>query len=129
MKSDIVGRSDVEKLVNTFYSAARQDALLGPVFEQAIGSRWDEHLGKMYNFWETVLLGAHTYGGGPFPPHARLPIHDEHFQRWVTLWKATIDDHFVGERADEAKWRADKMATLFMSKLAYYRGRNSTPLV
>lgn len=129
MKDDILGRSDVEMLVNAFYSAARQDALLGPVFEQAIGSRWDEHLGKMYNFWETVLLGARTYGGGPFPPHARLPIHDEHFHRWVTLWKATIDDHFAGERADEAKWRADKMATLFMSKLAYYRGRNSMPLV
>lgn len=128
-KEDISLREDIVMLVNAFYGDARRDALLGPVFEAAVGDHWDQHLEKMYNFWETVLLEAHSYAGGPFPPHAKLPITEAHFARWVELWKATVDTHFSGERAADAKWRADKMAALFLSKLNYYRQRNSTPLI
>ena len=53
---------DIKILVDTFYDKARQDTLLGPIFEGVIEDRWPEHLEKMYRFWQTVLLGEHTPG-------------------------------------------------------------------
>lgn len=38
-------------------------------------------------------------------------------------------ENFEGELAEEAKWRADKMAVMFISKIDYYRQNNATPLL
>lgn len=127
---DIVNRSSVELLVNDFYSGIREDELLGPIFNGIIGDRWPEHLGKMYSFWETVLLGNHTYSGAPFMPHARLPLEQKHFDRWLALFDQTVDRHFEGVVADDAKARAAKMAVMFLSKIAYLRANDQfRPLV
>ena len=85
-----------------------------------IGDRWPEHLEKMVRFWETVLLDERTYFGSPFPPHAALPVTRNSFQTWMTLFSETISDRFIGEKAEEALWRAQKMAEMFMLKLSRY---------
>ncbi|WP_432329955.1 group III truncated hemoglobin [Mucilaginibacter sp. P25] len=54
-------------MVDSFYTKIRQDDLLGPIFNERIGDKWSEHLEKMYSFWQTTLLGEHTYSGRPFP--------------------------------------------------------------
>lgn len=126
---EITHIEDIRFLVDSFYGRVRQDALIGPIFDGVIGDRWPQHLEKMYHFWETVLLGNHTYFGSPFPPHAKLPIGADHFNCWLKLWHQTLDAHFIGTAAAEAKWRADKMAQMFLSKLQYYQGRGSEPLV
>lgn len=118
---DIKNRTDIELLVNTFYGSIREDELLGPIFNAMIGERWPEHLDKMYRFWETVLLGNHTYSGAPFMPHARLPLEQRHFDRWLALFDTTVDLHFEGIVADDAKARAAKMAVMFLSKIEYLR--------
>lgn len=118
---DIITLEDIKKFVDAFYEKARQDELLAPIFDARIQGRWPEHLEKMYAFWETVLLGERSYSGSPFPPHAQLPIHAAHFERWIQLFITTIDESFQGEKAKEAKWRAARMAEMFQSKLSYYR--------
>ena len=35
-----VDEAYVSELVNTFYSRIREDRLLGPIFDEAIGDRW-----------------------------------------------------------------------------------------
>jgi hemoglobin len=127
---DITQRGSVELLVNEFYSVIREDELLGPIFNGIIGARWPEHLNKMYSFWETVLLGNHTYSGAPFMPHARLPLEQKHFDRWLALFNQTVDRHFQGVVADDAKARAAKMAIMFLSKIEYLRANGHVkPLV
>ena len=116
-KAKITSLDDVKIVVDAFYGRVREDDLLGPVFNHVIQDRWPEHLQRMYTFWQTVLLGEHTYYGSPFPPHAKLPVTKEHFQRWLKLFTKTIDEHFEGEKADEAKWRASKMAEMFQYKI------------
>ena len=59
--NDILHLDDVKNLVDTFYSKVREDALLGPIFDERIQNRWPAHLAKMYTFWQTILLGEHTY--------------------------------------------------------------------
>ena len=126
---DISTIEDIQLLVDTFYGKARVDLLIGPIFNAVIKDRWPEHLEKMYRFWQTVLLGEHTYFGSPFPPHIQLAVDKTHFNRWLRLWYETIDSHFTGKKAEEATWRGDKMAVMFLSKIEYYRNSSATPLL
>jgi len=130
MKKEIETIEDIRLLVDTFYGKVRKDSLIGPIFNGVIGDQWPVHLEKMYRFWQTVLFDdEQTYYGAPFPPHAKLQIDGQHFDTWLALWHGTIDDFFTGERAAEAKWRGDKMAAMFLSKLNYYRARPSNLLL
>jgi hemoglobin len=128
-KEDIKALDDIKLLVNTFYDKVRADNYLAPVFNNQIKDRWPEHLEKMYTFWQTVLLGEHTYYSSPFPPHAKLPVDHAHFVQWLTLFTATIEELFHGEKADEALWRANKMAEMFESKIEYYRNQKFKTLL
>ena len=116
---EILNLDDIKLLVDTFYDRIREDKLLAPIFNERIQDRWPVHLEKMYKFWQTVLLQEHTYFGSPFPPHAQLPVGHEHFAAWLALFGKTVDELFTGEKATEAKWRAEKMAELFEAKIAY----------
>lgn len=127
-KKQIEHLDDIKLLVDSFYGKVRKNELLGPIFDGVIRDRWPHHLGKMYTFWETILLGNHTYYGSPFPPHAKLPVDGEHFQEWLRLFYETLDEHFTGEKAEEAKWRAGKMAEMFQYKINYYRNNSAKPL-
>ena len=129
IKKDISTLDDIRLLVDTFYGKVRENSSIGPIFNGVIRDRWPEHLEKMYRFWQTVLFDEHTYFGSPFPPHAKLPIVREHFNHWLGLWHETVDQLFQGEKAEEAKWRGDKMATMFISKIEYYRNNPSSPLL
>lgn len=125
---DISNLDDIKLLVNTFYDNVRKNEFIGPIFNEKIQDRWPQHLEKMYGFWETVLLEVHSYSGSPFPPHAQLPIAKEHFEQWMTIFTETVDGLFKGPIADEAKWRAGKMAEMFHYKIEYFRNANQKPL-
>lgn|SRR5690606_36965686 len=118
---DISTLDDVKKLVDVFYDRVREDELLAPIFNGIIKDRWPQHLSTMYRFWQTVLLGEHTYFGSPFVPHAKLPVDHSHFEAWQKLFNATVDELFEGRIANEAKWRAGKMATMFETKIKHYQ--------
>lgn len=120
-QTQLLDLGDVKKLVDGFYTKVREDGLLAPIFNSRIEDRWPIHLQKMYTFWETTLLGNHTYFGSPFPPHAQLPVTHEHFARWMKLFTQTVDELFTGEKADEAKWRAGKMAEMFQIKINHFK--------
>lgn len=128
-QKQLLSLEDIKQLVDTFYDKVRKDGLIGPVFNERIQNRWPEHLEKMYRFWQTVLLDEHTYFGSPFPPHASLPVDWKHFERWLQLFDTTVDELFTGGKADEAKWRANKMAEMFNYKIEYYRNNNAKPIL
>lgn len=123
MNLDIERIEDVHLLVNQFYGDVRKDQLLGPIFEGIIQDRWRKHLQKMYRFWQTILLDEHTYFGAPFPPHAYMPIDQVHFDRWISIFHATVDRLFVGENAEKAKMQG-QMASIFHSKIQYIKENN-----
>lgn len=120
--NDITNKTDIMLFVDSFYNKIRQDKLLGSIFTAKIADNgWETHLERMYSFWNTVLLGQKDYRGNPFSKHASLPIQQIHFDHWLQLFSATINEHFQGKKAEEAKMRAAKMAVLFESKLAHIR--------
>ena len=129
MKKDISNIQDIKLLVDVFYGKVREDGKLKDIFNNKIENRWPEHLQKMYNFWQTVLLEEHTYYGSPFMPHAKLPVNLEHFERWLQLFFTTVDDLFEGEKAEQAKWQGQRMAEMFHAKIEYHKINDSTPLI
>lgn len=129
MQREIKDIEDIKFLVDSFYSKVRDDDLLSGIFNNVIQDNWPDHLEKMYRFWQTVLLNEHTYFGSPFRPHAVLPIEKDHFNRWLELFFETLDEHFTGQKAEEARMRAQKMAEMFQYKLAYYKDNPSRSIL
>src|SRR5699024_1394902 len=121
MTKEIETLDDVKNLVNHFYDRVQKDDLLGPIFNPILKGRWPEHLQKMYNFWQTVLLAEHTYRGYPFKPHAGLPVDQHHFERWLQLFFYTLDTEFEGDKVMIAKRQANIMAQMFHMRIQYAR--------
>ena len=115
-KCDIQSGEGVQLMVNSFYSNARQDPLLGPIFEHVI-SDWQEHLPTMYQFWERLLFGCSDYSGNPFQKHMNLSLDKKHFSIWVRIFTQTIDENFSGLKAEEAKRLARNIAGTFQLRM------------
>lgn len=114
---DIENETDVRLMVDEFYGAIREDALLNPIFTDVAQVDWAHHLPKMYAFWNGLILGLPGYAGAPFPPHAVLPVNREHFVRWLELFRATVDRLFTGTRAQRAKDVAGSIAHTFAMRM------------
>ena len=118
---DITGRPDIETLVNAFYERVRCDELLGFIFNDVARTDWSAHLPKMYAFWETVLFRSGGYRGDPLAAHAKLTPLTEmgrpQFDRWLALFRATVDDLFAGEHAEHIKSCAADMANVIHSRI------------
>ena len=114
MKHDILTRADIEVLVDRFYEKVQKDTLIGPVFRHV---NWPHHLPIMYNFWSSMLLGDQSYRGNPFQKHLPLPIEGKHFDRWLQLFRETVAENFLGEKADEVIMRAENIAGIFQMRM------------
>ncbi|MEO8204649.1 MAG: group III truncated hemoglobin [Chthoniobacterales bacterium] len=114
---DINTSEDTRKLVDAFYDKVNRDDTLAPVFNDVAKVDWATHLPTMYSFWDSMLFGAGTYQGAPFPKHAVLPIQQKHFERWLTLFVETIDENFVGPISENAKARAVSIADTFARRM------------
>jgi hemoglobin len=110
-------REDVQLMVDSFYAKVRQDELIGPIFNDVAKVDWSHHLPKLYDFWSDLLLGTDLYHGRPFPPHVPLNLEIQHFERWLRLFTATVDEHFTGLKALEAKQRAIRIGQNFAINL------------
>jgi hemoglobin len=128
-KSDISGIDDIKIFVDDFYLKVKDDELLSPIFNFRLSSHWDPHLEKMYAFWNAALFAEKGYNGNPFMKHATMELRPEHFERWLGMFNATVDDHFSGPVADDAKNRALTMATMFSHKLDQIKQNKTKPVV
>jgi hemoglobin len=117
-KKDIENLEDIKILVNEFYAKIRDDKDLAPIFFDTIEEDWQPHLDKMYLFWNAALFGIRGYVGNPFLKHSVLPLTTDLINQWIHLFYSTCDEHFYGEFAQNAKWRAGIMAEVFSTKIA-----------
>ncbi|HMC00618.1 MAG TPA: group III truncated hemoglobin [Flavobacteriaceae bacterium] len=121
-RKDIKTRDDVYLLVTSFYEKVRNNELLGSFFNDKIKD-WDEHLNRLTNFWESSLFLKTRYYGNPLEAHVKVDkennnsITELHFGVWLNLWYETIEEHFEGEYAENAKRRARKMGTFLYLKI------------
>jgi len=120
MKMDIARREDIEMMVRTFYDKVRIDPVIGPIFNDVANINWEKHLPVMFDFWESTIFFTGGYSGNPMKPHQELnrifPLQEKHFSQWLELFRSTVDELFVGEKAELAKQRAMSIATIMQVK-------------
>ena len=130
-KPDLNSREEIEILVNAFYERVRSDDLLGFIFDRVAQTNWETHLPKMYAFWETVMFRSGGFTGNPLAAHAKLiPLTNmgrEQFDRWLTLFRSTVDALFVGEHADHIKRCAEDMANVIHSRINHVPDARCNP--
>lgn len=112
--------------VADFYGKAREDALLGPVFDASV-SDWDVHLKIVADFWSHALLKTERYRGFPFPVHTQLPLKPEHFPRWLELFEESAGKTLPADLADAALARARHMAQSFMAGIFPFTDKHGKP--
>jgi len=117
---DIATDQDIKTLVDSFYDRVNRDDVLGPIFNDVAKIDWEHHLPTMYSFWSTMLFRTGEYKGRPWPKHAVLPLKEEQFERWVKLFCQTVDSHFEGPKAKEAKAVALSIADTFQTRAGIF---------
>ena len=125
-----VNEDSIRALVHRFYASVQKDELIGPIFDREIASeRWPVHLEKMCAFWSSLLLKTRGYEGRPLSPHLRMDeLSDEHFQRWIKLFRATANEVFEAGDAAAISLLAERIAHRFRLAIAFHRGEDTTNL-
>lgn len=112
--NDISSKDDITKLVLTFYEKVNKDDELSPFFKDL---DFEVHMPKMIHFWSFALLNEPGYTTNVVEKHVHMPLKDVHFERWLNLFNETIDEHFSGEIASQAKQRAQLIGWTIKSKI------------
>ena len=117
MTKDIDSRQDIDALMVRFYGKAMTDPVIGHLFTDVAKLDLEHHLPVIGDFWESTLFGTGVYsrhGRNPLLIHAELDrqerLRPEHFQRWLALFRETVDESFAGMRAEYAKQRGHAIA-------------------
>jgi len=122
---DIENRPDIERLVRSFYEKATVDELIGHYFTTVIPIDWNHHIPTLVSFWENILFSTGGYKGGMLFKHMNLnylsAFRTSHFDQWLKLWQETVDEMFMGARAEEVKFRARSIAVIMQTKLGVYQ--------
>jgi hemoglobin len=127
----------IASFVERFYGRIRQDALLGPIFAERV-AEWDLHLGRMQQFWRSVLHASGEFAGNPMVKHIAIPgLEQRHFAHWLALFYATLRDEQPTDDAtrlvaERARMIADSLLTGIETRrsgLAGARAGESLPRV
>jgi hemoglobin len=102
----------VRDVVLSFYDQVRRDPVLGPVFAEAIGVHWDEHIERIILFWLSATRLRRSYDGRNFmPAHLRhRSIQVDLLPRWLELFRETVAERCSPEGASVLNDIAVRMA-------------------
>jgi hemoglobin len=103
----------IKKVVEAFYESVRSDPLLGPIFAAKVQD-WDAHHVTIRKFWSSVALLSGSYKGTPLQVHLDLPdLKPVHFEQWLALFRATVDEFCSSDQAAFLMKRAETIALSF----------------
>ena len=116
----VVTEAMIARLVDAFYVKVRADAVLGPIFDGAIGDGWDAHLATMVDFWSSVMLTSGRYKGNPLAVHQGVAgIRADLFPRWLELFAATCRETLSPEIGAVFNAKAMRIADSLQRALFY----------
>ncbi|MBA2920290.1 preprotein translocase subunit TatC [Sphingomonas sp. MAH-20] len=121
---EFITEESLAELIPAFYARVRQDALIGPLFNEAIHD-WPEHLGKLTAFWSSVMLTSGRYKGSPMVAHLRHieSIKPAMFQRWLEIWAETTAELMPPEAAAALQAKAARIGESLQLGLSFHAQR------
>lgn len=119
---DISTREDLLKIVTLFYNKLFADEEMSVFFEKFKEKQHlDKHLDVLVDFWDGVLFYTGAYKKNAIQPHIEMnksiPFEDKHFKQWMLLFSEAVDELFSGVNAENAKARAQSIATVMQIKM------------
>lgn len=119
---DLDTRAQIHDLVVDFYREIALDELLGPVFGEVAEVDWAVHIPRLIDYWCGVLLREAGYDGYILSAHQHVhglqPLESSLFDRWYSLFSASVDARWSGPIATRAKAHAAHMAQVLASRVS-----------
>jgi len=112
-----ISERDISELVDRFYDRVREDAEIGPIFNEKIQG-WPAHLELLKNFWSTVLHTSTRYRGNPMMTHLQLPLEPAHFRRWLDLFRQAAKETLSPAHAEMIILKSERIAQSFQAAIA-----------
>lgn len=108
---ETLDENDLETLIPAFYARVREDALIGPIFENGVED-WDVHLHKLIAFWSSVMFTSGRYKGNPMIAHLKhlAVLTPAMFDRWLALWAEVTGERLSPEAASALQAKAARIA-------------------
>ena len=114
----------LEHGVARFYEIVRSDDLIGPIFTSTVHD-FASHMQTMVDFWSRVVLGTERYDGMPLPPHVQLDLTEDHFVRWMDIWKQAADATMPEPLAQLVTQKAANMGQHWINALESLRAQQA----
>jgi hemoglobin len=111
---DIETYEDCLLLIRAFYEKLLTDTQIGHFFQTL---DLTSHIPRVSDFWAFVLIDKAGYTNNMMTAHAQLVLTEKDFEQWLSLFHATIDELFAGEKANLAKERSRLIAWTMRSKI------------
>lgn len=118
----VIDEAAIRPLIEAFYARVRGDDLLGPIFGAAVHD-WNDHHGRLSDFWSSVMLTSGRYKGNPVALHL---LHAEamtadRFARWLSLWRDTTNERLAPAVAAALQAKAERIAESLQLAVQYRR--------
>lgn len=111
---DLDDREKIAVFIDAFYAKVLQDERLSPIFLDVAEIDLEVHLPLIRSYWAKLLLGEKNYKRHTMnihrALHAKQGLRPEDFERWLTLFRGTVDEMYSGPGADRAKQVAGHIA-------------------
>ena len=128
VETNQIDEAGLGRLIPLFYARVREDAALGPVFNDAIHD-WPEHLETLAAFWSSVMLTSGRYKGNPMAAHLkhRPRLTPALFERWLALWGETCAEVMPPAAAAALQAKAARIAESLQLALFFRIDPDGTP--
>jgi hemoglobin len=111
---DIETYDDCLLLITKFYDKLMIDSEIGHYFQDLDLSK---HIPRVADFWAFILVDKPGYSNNMMAAHAKLPLKESDFKKWLELFHEAITENFEGEKATLAIERSKIVAWTMTSKL------------
>lgn len=119
---DIQNQEDLFLLVDEFYKKLLSDDSISYIFTDIVEIHLEEHLPILVTFWSQAILGTGGYTKNLTQIHLDINkkeyLTPELFKIWLSHFFATVDQYFIGEKAEQIKTQALNIATVMQIKIA-----------
>ena len=123
-----ITEEDIAKITNVFYAWVRKDELLGPIFNDKIGTsdaQWEPHIAHINNFWSGIFLKTGRFDGNPMTKHAFLNgLTPAHFTRWLELFEKAGAKTLPPAKAAHFEATAQRIGQSLQMGLAFHYASN-----
>jgi hemoglobin len=121
MMNDIHNQDDLYLLVDNFYQKLLSDKSISYIFTDVVKIHLEEHLPILVTFWSQAILGTGGYTNNLTQIHLDIDkkehLTPELFKIWLNHFNNSVDENFMGEKAEQIKTQALSIATIMQIKI------------